>query len=119
MRVASFAMWPLTELDDNTCYLCEASFPDTKQLNMHMMEHLPGLEPAWSNMLRLAKKRLVNIFFIPPKAFDGYEVVNYKQYPLYHNTYGIGHIEAVCKANGFGVRWIDFGKEVVVVAEWI
>lgn len=83
----------------------------------HMMEHLPALEPAFSNLLRLAKKRLINIFFIPPKPFDGYEVVNYRQYPLYHNTYGIGHIEAVCKANGFGVKWHDFGKEVVLVAE--
>ncbi len=85
--------------------------------SQHMMEHLPALEPALSNMLRLAGKCLINIFFIPPKAFDCYEVVNWKQYPLYHNTYSIGHIEHVCRANGFTPTWKSFGAEAVLIAE--
>lgn len=95
--------------------------------SQHMLEHLPSLEPAFSNMLRLAKKKLVNIFFIPPKAFDGYEVVNWKSYPLYHNTYSVGHIEKICAVMGFTCRWTPFaptesngkrvGEDVVLVAE--
>jgi SAM-dependent methyltransferase len=87
--------------------------------SQHMLEHVPALEPAFSNMLRLAGRRLINIFFIPPKPFDGYEVVNWKQYPLYHNTYSVGHVEAVCKAMGFRHQWLPFGPETVLVAERI
>jgi SAM-dependent methyltransferase len=74
----------------------------------HMFEHLPALEPAFSNLLRLARQRLINIFFIPPKPLDGYEVTNWKQYPLYHNTYSVGHIEAICRAMGFKPSWTRF-----------
>jgi SAM-dependent methyltransferase len=97
--------------------------------SQHMLEHLPALEPAFSNMLRLARKKLVNIFFIPPKPFPNYEVVNWQKYPLYHNTYSIGHIEAICRAMNFNYRWIPFpndpskprteglGEDCVLVAE--
>jgi SAM-dependent methyltransferase len=87
--------------------------------SQHMLEHIPALEPAFSNMLRLAKRKLINIFFIPPKAFAGYEVVNWQQYPLYHNTYSVGHVEAVCRAMGFRHQWATFGEDVVLVAERI
>jgi SAM-dependent methyltransferase len=97
--------------------------------SQHMLEHLPALEPALSNMLRLARKKLVNIFFIPPKPFPNYEVVNWEKFPLYHNTYSIGHIEAVCRSMNFTCKWIPFpndpakpktvglGEDVVMVAE--
>ena len=95
--------------------------------SQHMLEHLPSLEPAFSNMLRLAKKKLINIFFIPPKPFPGYEVVNWQQHPLYHNTYSSGHIEKICQTMGFTYTWTPFpeiqvggkrvGEDVVLVAE--
>lgn len=85
--------------------------------SQHMLEHIPALEPAFSNMLRLAKKKLINIFFIAPKPFPDYEVVNWRKYPLYHNTYSIGHVEHVCKANGFTAQWKTFGEDVVLLAE--
>jgi SAM-dependent methyltransferase/ribosomal protein L37AE/L43A len=97
--------------------------------SQHMLEHIPSLEPAFSNMLRLAKKKLINIFFIPPKPFANYDVVNWQHFPLYHNTYGIGHIEAVCRSMNFSVKWTPFpnnpadtaaaarGEDVVLVAE--
>jgi SAM-dependent methyltransferase len=85
--------------------------------SQHMLEHVPALEPAFSNMLRLAKKKLINIFFIPPKPFDCYEVTNWKKYPLYHNTYSIGHVEHVCRAMGFNPTWTNFGQDVVLLAE--
>jgi SAM-dependent methyltransferase len=97
--------------------------------SQHMLEHVPALEPAFSNMLRLAKKKLINIFFIPPKPFPNYEVTNWQYYPLYHNTYSVGHIEAVCRAMNFDYQWVPFpndpnaagagnkGEDVVLVAE--
>ena len=51
---------------------------------------------------------LINIFFITPKPLDGYEVTNWKQYPLYHNTYSVGHVEAICRAMGFKATWKRF-----------
>lgn len=85
--------------------------------SQHMLEHVPALEPALGNMLRLAKKKLINIFFLPLKAFDGYEVTNWKQFPLYHNTYSPGHVEHVCRANGFNCQWFAHGEETVLLAE--
>jgi SAM-dependent methyltransferase len=97
--------------------------------SQHMLEHLPGLEPAFSNMLRLARKKLINIFFIPPKPFPNYEVVNWEKFPRYHNTYSIGHIETICRIMNFTCKWIPFpndpakpkteglGEDVVLVAE--
>ena len=97
--------------------------------SQHMLEHLPALEPAFSNMLRLARKTLINIFFIPPKPFANYEVVNWEHYPLYHNTYSIGHIEKICRAMNFNCNWVPFpnnpnepqkgglGEDVVLVAQ--
>ena len=87
--------------------------------SQHMLEHVPALEPAFSNMLRLAKKKLINIFFIPPKNFDCFEVTNWKKYPLYHNTYSVGHVEHVCRAMGFNPTWTNFGEDVVLLAERI
>jgi SAM-dependent methyltransferase len=96
--------------------------------SQHMLEHVPALEPAFSNMLRLARKTLINIFFIPPKPFANYEVVNWQHYPLYHNTYSVGHIDRICRANKFDVKWVPFpnkpgepqhgglGEDVVLVA---
>ena len=90
---------------------------------------MPALEPAFSNMLRLARKKLINIFFIPPKPFENFDVTNWQHYPLYHNTYSIGHIEKICRANGFDFKWVPFtgipaeartgglGEDVVLVAE--
>jgi len=87
--------------------------------SQHMLEHIPALEPAFSNMLRLAGKKLINIFFIPPKAFPNYEVVNWEKYPLYHNTYSIGHVEAVCRSMHFSCKWIPFEKNPVIPGQGI
>jgi SAM-dependent methyltransferase len=97
--------------------------------SQHMLEHLPALEPAFSNMLRLARKTMINIFFIPPKPFENYEVVNWQHYPLYHNTYSVGHIEKICRAMKFNAQWVPFpgkpgesqlgglGEDVVLIAQ--
>ena len=96
--------------------------------SQHMLEHIPALEPAFSNMLRLARKKLINIFFIPPKPFPNYDVVNWEKFPLYHNTYSIGHIEAICRSMNFTCKWVPFeknpampgvglGQDVVLICE--
>jgi SAM-dependent methyltransferase len=76
--------------------------------SQHMLEHIPSLEPALSNMLRLARRKFINIFFLPPKPFEGYDVVNWNKHPIYHNTYGIGHVEKVCQSQGFRCTWKRF-----------
>ena len=96
--------------------------------SQHMLEHVPALEPAFSNMLRLARKKLINIFFIPPKPFPNYDVVNWEKLPKYHNTYGIGHVEKICQSLNFTCRWVPFeknpalpgvglGQDVVLICE--
>lgn len=96
--------------------------------SQHMLEHVPALEPAFSNMLRLARKKLINIFFIPPKPFPNYDVVNWEKFPKYHNTYGIGHIEKICQSHDFTCKWVPFeknptmpgvglGQDVVLICE--
>ncbi len=82
--------------------------------SQHMLEHVPGLEPAFSNMLRLARKKLINIFFIPPKPFPNYDVVNWEKFPRYHNTYAIGHIETICRSMNFTCKWVPFEKNPVL-----
>ena len=67
--------------------------------SQHVLEHCPGLEPGLSNMLRLANKALLYIFFIPPT--DGRETIGFEDYPLYHNVYSIEHIYSVCEHHGF------------------
>jgi SAM-dependent methyltransferase len=102
--------------------------PSDVVYSQHMLEHIPALEPAFSNMLRLANKKLINIFFIPPKPFPNYDVVNWQKFPLYHNTYGIGHIEAICRSMNFSCKWVPFeknpelpgvglGQDVVLICE--
>jgi SAM-dependent methyltransferase len=82
--------------------------------SQHMLEHLPALEPGFSNMLNLARKKLINIFFIPPKPFPNYEVVNWEKFPRYHNTYSIGHIETICRTMNFTCKWVPFEKNPVM-----
>jgi SAM-dependent methyltransferase len=90
-----------------------SSDPADVVYSQHMLEHVPALEPAFSNMLRLARKKLINIFFIPPKPFANYDVVNWEKLPRYHNTYGIGHIEKICRSMDFTCNWVPFEKNPV------
>jgi SAM-dependent methyltransferase len=92
--------------------------------SQHVLEHCPGLNPALSNMLRLARKALFNIFFIPPVEV---ERIDHSWYPLYHNYYARSHIAKVCEHQGFTPLLLPFDnadqpdarecqQEVVLVA---
>lgn len=77
--------------------------------SQHVMEHLPGLNPALENMLAMTRKVLLNIFFMPP-VWGQTELINWSQYPRYHNTYSCSHIQRVCEANGFDCEFKEFNN---------
>jgi hypothetical protein len=112
---------------DITQYVTNETLRSDLAYSQHVLEHLTGLEPALSNLLFLAKKALINIFFLPPRKDD--EVINFAQYPLYHNFYSAKHIKKVCERHRFDAKmiWVNnrqlenFGKglppdEVVLIA---
>ncbi len=67
--------------------------------SQHVLEHVPGLNPALVNMLNMTGKVLYNIFFMSPSWTE--ELINWSQYPRYHNTYCCQHIVRVCETMGF------------------
>lgn len=67
--------------------------------SQHVLEHCGGIGVPLANMLNRARKYVLNIFFINP--MDGPEIINWSQYPRYHNTYSKEHIGTICEANGF------------------
>jgi hypothetical protein len=67
--------------------------------SQHVLEHCPGIGLPLSNMLRMARKHVLNIFFMNPA--DDVEMINWNQYPRYHNTYSKTHIGTICEAHGF------------------
>lgn len=73
--------------------------------SQHVLEHCPGLNPPLTNMLKLAAVAVFNIFFIPPAKID---LIDWRHYPLYHNTYGSKHITTVCRYHGFKPYLVDF-----------
>lgn len=77
--------------------------------SQHVMEHLPGLNPALENMLTMTREVLLNIFFMPP-VLGHTELINWSQYPRYHNTYSRSHIQRVCEVNGFDCEFKEFNN---------
>jgi len=76
--------------------------------SQHVLEHCAGIGTPLINMLKVSRKHVLNIFFINPT--DGPELVNWHQYPRYHNTYNKDHIEKICEANGFYCEFKEFSN---------
>ena len=76
--------------------------------SQHVLEHCAGIGTPLSNMLRLARKHVVNIFFMNPS--DTHELINWNQYPRYHNTYSKVHIGTICEAHGFYHEFKEFSN---------
>jgi len=58
----------------------------------HVLEHQPSFELLLSEMIRLASKEAIHVFFIAPKDR---EVIYYNpEENLYHNTFNKGEIES-------------------------
>lgn len=57
----------------------------------HVLEHQPSFRPLLSEMIRLACKEVINVFFIAPKDV---EIIHYNEEDnLYHNTFCRDEIE--------------------------
>lgn len=58
----------------------------------HIVEHQPNFETLFTEMIRIAKKECIHIFFIKPNMGD--TIINYSPHQdLYHNTYSLLEIE--------------------------
>lgn len=80
---------PMTLMRDDKVIL-----PDNHSevvFSRHVLEHQPSFKPLLSEMIRLTKKEVVNVFFIAPKEK---EIINYDPIDnLFHNTFCIDEIE--------------------------
>lgn len=77
----------------------------------HVLEHLPTFKDALSEMIRVASKYVVHIFFVKPGNEDK---ENYwKEENLFHNNYSISSIESFLNKNKKvkSFEWIDINKD--------
>jgi ubiquinone/menaquinone biosynthesis C-methylase UbiE len=77
----------------------------------HVLEHLPTYKDALGEMIRVASKYVVHIFFIKP---DNEEKINYwDEENLYHNHYKKSDIEKFLKKNKKieSFEWLDINKD--------
>lgn len=76
----------------------------------HLYEHQPTYKPFLNEMIRVASKEVIHIFFIKPKK----EIIHYDPVEnLYHNTFDKQEIEHYCYNNTKvkKVYWIDINKD--------
>lgn len=82
----------------------------------HVFEHLPTYKDVLNEMIRVASKYVVHIFFIKP---EDKEKINYwDEENLYHNTYSKAEIEGyllnIPKVKSF--EWVDINdKETALI----
>ena len=53
----------------------------------HILEHLPYYETAINELIRVAKKEVLIVFFLKPASGDILDCQNTDNYQLYHNIY--------------------------------
>lgn len=64
----------------------------------HVLEHQPEFKSGLSELIRIASKEAINIFFIPPT--HSVEHISFSYHDnLYHNRYNINEIENFLKSN--------------------
>lgn len=88
-------------LDDNSY---EVSF------SRHVWEHQPSYKPCLDEMIRVAEKEVIHVFFIKPNV----EIINYDpSQNLYHNTFDKNEIEKYCYENNKVKRvyWLDINEQ--------
>ena len=77
----------------------------------HVLEHLPTYKDALTEMVRVASRYVVHIFFIKPN--DDEKIEHWKEENLYHNQYNKKDIEDFLsknkKVNSFD--WIDINEQ--------
>lgn len=88
-------------------------FPDNVvqvSYSRHVLEHQRHFEPILTEMVRVASKMVVHIFFITPKND---EIINYdKKQNLYHNTFSKPAIEELLNNNDkvASIEWLPLNK---------
>ena len=87
-----------TGLEDNSYEL---------SYSRHVFEHLPTYKDALKEMIRVASKYVVHIFFIKPN--DEEKIDHWEQENLYHNHYKKTDIETYLKRNKKvkSFEWLD------------
>lgn len=78
----------------------------------HVLEHQKSYKPILTEMVRIAEKMVIHIFFIPPRDK---EIINWqKETNLYHNTFTRKEIEeflyAIDKVES--VSWVNVATEI-------
>ena len=64
----------------------------------HIVEHQPDFQTLFTEMIRIAKKECVHIFFLKPNMGD--TIINYNEHTdLYHNRFGYLEIVEFLKNN--------------------
>lgn len=80
----------------------------------HVWEHQPTYKRCLDEMIRVASKEVIHIFFIKPS----YEYIDYNPSEnLYHNRYSKNEIEAYCLNNPKvkSIHWEDVNKDECVI----
>lgn len=90
-----------TELGDNSYEL---------SYSRHVFEHLPTYENVLTEMIRVASKYVVHIFFIKPG--EEQKIDYWTEENLYHNRYKKSNIESFLKKNKkvSSFEWLDINK---------
>lgn len=95
-----------TGLDDNSYEL---------SYSRHVLEHLPTYKDALNEMIRVARKYVVHIFFIKPT--DSEKIVYDDPNNLYHNRYVKEEIEDFINLNQKveSFEWVDIDEKEVAL----
>ncbi len=77
----------------------------------HLLEHLPSYKEGLKEMIRVASKYVVHIFFIKPS--DEEEINYWEEENLYHNKYSKTDIETYLKRNKkvASFEWLDINEK--------
>lgn len=81
----------------------------------HVLEHQPDFKDTLKEMLRLAAKEAIHIFFIPPTKGKGI-ISHDKKENLYHNQYNEKEIEAFLLSSPkvISFKWEKLQQEIVL-----
>jgi SAM-dependent methyltransferase len=94
----------------------------------HLLEHLSDIDRAIPEMLRLARQRIIMVFFLAPRDLDGAEKVDlqYEGEDVYNHVYDWGYLnrllapcERVSVYSGLGGTPVSPDEENVIVEAWV
>jgi len=77
----------------------------------HILEHMPTFEMVMNEMIRIARKEIIIIFFIKPSTKQ--EIIYDETLDLYHNIYSRKEIEDTIK--DFDFRWNDVNNDEIIL----